>query len=81
MNRSDARKIAEELVPLLLKEIRKMVPKAVEKCDDEYMTTAEAAEYIRRSVSFLKAHGEIPSAKVGARRLYLKSDLRKFVRN
>lgn len=81
MNRSDARKIAEELVPLLLKEIRKMVPKAVEKCDDEYMTTAEAAEYIRRSVSFLKAHAEIPSAKVGARRLYLKSDLRKFVRN
>ena len=77
MTRNDARMIAQELLPMLMKEIRRIVPTAA--VEDEFLNSADAAKLICRSVSFLKSHPEIPSTKVGSRRLYSKKELMKFV--
>lgn len=78
MTRNDARMIAQELFPMVIKEMRKMLMDQPQ--EDEYMNSAEAARFIRRSVSFLKNHPEIPSTKVGSRRLYSRNELSRFVR-
>lgn len=83
MTRNEARMIAEELLPLMRKEIKRIAESVLEKeakKDDVFLDYMGASKLTSLSVRYLKEHiDEIPHTVVGKRRLFSKSALLDFL--
>lgn len=80
MTRAQARMIAEELYKLIKKDIPCFVHDAVIDGTDEYFNTAQAAEFLGVSVSYVKSHiNDIPHTKVGRLNKFKKSSLSSYM--
>lgn len=79
MTRNEARMVAEELIPLMRKEIKRIVEMVVEreeKKDDVFLDFIEASKLTSLSVRYLKEHiNEIPHTVVGKKKLFSKASL------
>lgn len=66
MTRNDARLIAEELIPLMRKEVKRIVESVLEKeaqKEDEFVGFDEASKITKLSIRYLREHiKEIPHA-------------------
>lgn len=71
MTRNDARLIAEELIPLMRKEVKRIVESVLEKeaqKEDEFVGFDEASKITKLSIRYLREHiKEIPHAHKGGK--------------
>ena len=75
MTRNDARLIAEELIPLMRKEVKRIVESVLEK-EDEFVGFDEASKITKLSIRYLREHiKEIPHAHKGRKRVFSKAGL------
>lgn len=71
MTRTDARMIAEELYRLM---------KSDGQVEDAWLTAKEAAEYIGKSISWVRKNGiSLPRTKLGGQWRYPKSQLNTYL--
>lgn len=79
MTRNDARLIAEELIPLMRKEVKRIVESVLEKeaqKEDEFVGFDEASKITKLSIRYLREHiKEIPHAHKGRKRVFSKAGL------
>ena len=79
MTRNEARLIAEELLPLMREEIKRIVEKVLEreeKKEDVFLNFIEASKLTSLSVRYLKDHiDEIPHRVVGKKKVFSKASL------
>lgn len=83
MTRNEARMVAEELIPLMRKEIKRIVESVLEKesdKDDMFLDYSEASKLTSLSVRYLKEHiDEIPHTVIGKKRIFSKVALLKYL--
>lgn len=83
MTRNEARMVAEELIPLMRKEIKRIVESVLEKesdKDDVFLDYSEASKLTSLSVRYLKEHiDEIPHTVIGKKRIFSKVALIKYL--
>lgn len=83
MTRNEARMVAEELIPLMRKEIKRIVESVLEKesdKDDVFLDYSEASKLTSLSVRYLKEHiDEIPHTVIGKKRIFSKVALLKYL--
>ena len=79
MTRNDARLIAEELIPLMRKEVKRIVESVLEKeaqKEDEFVGFDEASKITKLSIRYLREHiKEIPHAHKGRKRVLARPAL------
>lgn len=84
MNRDEARQIAQELWPLMRPLVREVIQQAVTQQtivdNDEYLTTSEAAKYLRVSISYINRHlMDIPHTKCGGKNKFSRAALQRYI--
>ena len=83
MTRNEARMVAAELAPLLIKEVRRAVKETMERDrsdNDTLLNVAEAADFLRKTPRWVQDHrDEIPSVKLGRRRVYSRNELMAYL--
>lgn len=83
MTRNEARMIAEEMIPLIRKEIKRIVETVLdreEKKDDVFLGFIEASKLTSLSVRYLKEHiDEIPHTVVGRKKVFSRNALIEFM--
>lgn len=79
MNRDEARQIAQELWPLMRPLVREVIQQTIVD-NDEYLTTSEAAKYLRVSISYINRHlMDIPHTKCGGKNKFSRAALQRYI--
>lgn len=78
MTQRDAYLIASELYKLMRKDMTQTISEVADRTDDELLSHAEAAAFLRTSPAALYKLKGIPYTKNGRKRLYSKLALKKY---
>lgn len=83
MTRNEARMIAEEMIPLMRKEIKRIVETVLEKedkKDDVFLDYEGASKLTSLSIRYLKDHiKDLPHTVVGKKKMFSRNALIEFM--
>lgn len=83
MTRNEARMIAEEMIPLMRKEIKRIVEDVLDKegkKDDVFLDYEGASKLTSLSIRYLKDHiNDLPHTIVGKKKMFSRNALIEFM--